>query len=155
MVCLNLSLSDILGFISIILGIISIIISFIIYRLSNRTSKQLAEEAAQKVFNKEYNVPDKIIKEHKIIYENIDVKKMKKRVRQIIKLSKKNSRKEPWVYATLFQIKLSDITNDKDIIVFMYIWKSMNYINWEGALENSTKIFIKKEKEIYEYFNTC
>lgn len=49
----QISFSDMLGIISVILGCISIILALIIYRLSNDTAQKFAEEVAQRAFEKQ------------------------------------------------------------------------------------------------------
>lgn len=148
----QLTFSDVLGIVSVILAIISIILSLVIYKLSNDTSEKLAEEAARRAFEKKYNAEERTTVEmSKIVNLNKEqCKTVKKLINQLIKRAKKNSITDPWVHAASFPIQLKNEFNEEETVRLMYEWKDKEFISWTGTLENSTKVFILRGDLIIE-----
>lgn len=155
----HISFSDTLGIISIILAIASIILSFVIYKLSNDTSEKLAEDAARRAFEKHYNIgqPTKKLTEHTDanILTKEQRKSVKKSINQLIKKSKKNSATKPWIHAASFPIQLKNFFDEEATVHLMYKWRDKKFINWNGSLENSTKVYILKGDLIIEDIDSC
>ena len=149
---ISITFSAILGIISVLLGMVSIILSIIIYRLSNITSKQLAEEAAQRAFEKQSGINRPTItndltpKNHR---------NLKKKLTYIITQAQKNSKEKPWVYAAYFPVQLKKFLNEETTIEFMYDWKRREILTWTGDLENSTRVYITKGDELIADINSC
>lgn len=151
----QLSFSDMLGIISIILAVISIVLAIIIYKLSTDTSEKLAEEAARRAFEKKYYIENRLTENTAEITKKINLNKeqrrvVKKLINQLIKRGKKNSSINPWIYAASFPIKLKDEFTEEETVGLMYEWKEKAFISWDGTLENTTKIFILKGDLILE-----
>jgi len=150
----QLTFSDTLGIISVILAIISIILAIVIYILSNNTSEKLAEEAARRAFENKYNAEGKST-EKKEIYRKVNLNKnqykiVKKLINQLIKKAKKNSLTNPWLHAATFPIQLKNEFTEEETVRLMYEWKDKELISWTGILENSTKVFILRGDMIIE-----
>lgn len=151
----QLTFSDVLGVVSVILAVISIILTIVIYLLSNETSEKLAEEVARRAFEKKYNEAERANEKSVKIYRNVNLNKnqykvVKKLINQLIKKAKKNSLSEPWLHAASFPIQLKDEFTEEETVQLMYEWKDKKLISWNGALENSTKVFILRGDLIIE-----
>lgn len=154
-----LSFSDTLGIISVILAIASIILTFVIYKLSNDTSEKLAEEAARRAFEKQYNIGQSTKELTEYANSNFLTKEqrksVKKSINQLIKKSKKNATTKPWIHAASFPIQLKNYFNEEATVRLMYKWRNKEFIKWNGALENSTKVYILKGDLIIEDIDSC
>lgn len=152
----QLTFSDVLGIISVILAIISIALALVIYKLSNDTSEKLAEEAARRAFEKMYNAVERITTEETVeASKTVNLSKeqckaIKKLINQLIKRAKKNSIANPWVHAASFPIQLKNEFTEEETVLLMYEWKDKAFISWTGTLENSTKVFILRGDLIVE-----
>lgn len=155
----QLSFSDVVGIISVVLALISIILAIVIYKLSNYTSKKLAEEAARRAFEKRYYAEGLSSEKYSelisvTLLSKEQCKSVKKLINQIIKRAKKNSATEPWVHAAIFPIKLKNYFSEEDTVRLMYKWKDKSLISWSGALENSTEVHILKGELLIEDINS-
>ncbi len=151
----QLSFSDVIGIISVILAVISIVLAIVIYLLSNETSEKLAEEVARRAFEKKYNEEERTTEKNVNIYRTVNLNKkqckvVKKLINQLIKKAKKNSLSNPWVHAASFPIQLKNEFTEEETVQLMYEWKDKMLISWNGALENSTKVFILRGDLIIE-----
>lgn len=151
----QLSFSDVLGIISVILAIISIILAIVIYKLSNDTSEKLAEEAAKRAFEKQYNIEQLNKSANTNVLTKEQRKYVKKLITQLLKKSKKNSANQPWIHAASFPIQLKEYFNEEQTVHLMYKWMDKKYISWNGTLENSTKIYILEGDSIIEDIDSC
>lgn len=156
----QLTFSDVLGIVSVILAILSILLALVIYKLSNDTSEKLAEEAARRAFEKKYNVKERASTE-KTVETSITVnlnkeqrKAIKKLMSRLIKRAKKNSIVNPWIHAASFPIQLKNEFTEEETVRLMYEWKDKAFISWTGTLENSTKVFILRGDLIVEDIDT-
>lgn len=161
-----MTLSDILGIISVILGIVSIVISLVIYRISNNTSAKIFEDALERAFirnSKQKNSQDEPTNNQ--IKETIDSainkmgqkqrKDLTKKLKGIIRaLKKKSSNTTLSIHAIDLAIQLKNIIDEEQLMVLFDGWKEKGNISWDGGLESSTLIKIIDEEGIYESINT-
>lgn len=132
-----------------IIGVISIIISIGLWKISNSTSKKIAENAAKLAISQSN---DKQIATNIIIPEE-HLKQIKRKIKILFKKGKRNSKNNPWVKAALIPILFKNYLSEENTVLLMKQWKHHGFIDWRGELEISTQVFLLKKDDLIENIN--
>ena len=147
----SMSFELLCSIVSVVLGFVSIAISIVLYKISNDTSKKLAENAAKLAI--QYSNDNYINDNYD--FEKKQIKRIKKRINSIFKEGKHNSSTNPWVKASsiLYYFR-NELSEDKTVALILK-WKNLGYIKWDNNLEISTQIYLENKNGMLESIDSC